>query len=252
MEVLDAPTSGFPSRSSQQQQQHPPPSTLPPHARPSRRSGFSRPFHPLQVASWVLMACCVVVYFSLTVPFVPSGHTSELVSFSVLYCVIFSVGFVVYLAVSLSDPYTPTASALPQPPPSTSPLVEQPPPVPSSLDAQLPSAAPATAAATAAAGMALPVSTAATPPTLPLCPACGAVQTATTKHCYIDGRCVDGFDHHCIYLNLCVGRRNYHLFFAFVCLVTALLTLQLTVTIYLLAHFHDDPYQQAVRTVSST
>ena len=243
-----------------------PPSSSSSSRRPFvRRSGFSRPFHPLQVTSWVLMACCVVVYFSLTVPFVPQGHSAELVSFSVLYCVIFAVGFGVYLAVSLSDPYTHTASAAAAPATATGaasaaaaappPLVEQPPPpVASSVDAALPYTAPAAAAATAAAGMSLPVSTAPPPPPAqrPLCLICGAVQTPTTKHCYLDGRCVDGFDHHCIYLNLCVGRANYHLFFAFVSLVTALLTLQLFVTVWLLAHINDDPYRDTVDTVSSS
>ena len=80
---------------------------------------------------------------------------------------------------------------------------------------------------------------------------CGSVQaSASTKHCYLDGRCVDGFDHHCVYLNVCVGRVNYPLFFAFVSTVTALLLLQLFVTVWLLAHWQQADYQQAVETVS--
>lgn len=42
-----------------------------------------------------------------------------------------------------------------------------------------------------------------------------------TKHCSLCNKCVDRFDHHCKWLNSCVGRRNYGAFIASV--VTALL-----------------------------
>jgi hypothetical protein len=35
---------------------------------------------------------------------------------------------------------------------------------------------------------------------------------SNTKHCNKCGICVDGFDHHCVWLNLCVGKKNYKLF----------------------------------------
>ena len=42
------------------------------------------------------------------------------------------------------------------------------------------------------------------------CCALGVVcRTAGAKHCSVCDKCVEGFDHHCIWLNTCVGSRNY-------------------------------------------
>ena len=34
-------------------------------------------------------------------------------------------------------------------------------------------------------------------------------RTAKAKHCRICDKCVRDFDHHCIWLNNCIGKRNY-------------------------------------------
>lgn len=45
---------------------------------------------------------------------------------------------------------------------------------------------------------------------------CIVAQAARTKHCRRCGKCIVGFDHHCLWLNTCVGARNYRVWVVFV------------------------------------
>ncbi|KAI6652871.1 Palmitoyltransferase AKR1 isoform X2 [Oopsacas minuta] len=51
------------------------------------------------------------------------------------------------------------------------------------------------------------------------CFACGIFQPPKTKHCKLCDWCVRGFDHHCAWMNTCVGHRNHRVFVIMVALL---------------------------------
>lgn len=51
------------------------------------------------------------------------------------------------------------------------------------------------------------------------CHICDTNVLELTKHCGRCNRCCGGFDHHCVWLNNCIGKQNYHLFFALISIV---------------------------------
>lgn len=58
------------------------------------------------------------------------------------------------------------------------------------------------------------------------CALCRSRVGARSTHCQKCGRCTAGFDHHCDWLNVCIGHANYHWFFALICCVEVDLLLQ--------------------------
>ena len=50
-----------------------------------------------------------------------------------------------------------------------------------------------------------------------LCPVCRIIKLnqSKIKHCIICNKCIDNWDHHCYWLNICINKDNYNLFLFF-------------------------------------
>ena len=48
------------------------------------------------------------------------------------------------------------------------------------------------------------------------CPYCRVKKTSTVKHCHVCKKCISGFDHHCNWIDNCVGEKNKIKFLVFV------------------------------------
>jgi len=49
-----------------------------------------------------------------------------------------------------------------------------------------------------------------------LCPDCEVIRTPRSRHCGICDQCVERYDHHCPWLNTCVGVGNHTIFIFFI------------------------------------
>jgi len=61
-----------------------------------------------------------------------------------------------------------------------------------------------------------------------MCPDCQVMRSNRSKHCAICNRCVERFDHHCPWINNCVGVNNHNAYVGFIyslCITLVLITI---------------------------
>jgi hypothetical protein len=70
---------------------------------------------------------------------------------------------------------------------------------------------------------------------------CKVIKSTRTFHCMICGKCVEKFDHHCVYINNCLGYRNHKYFIMFLWLIAIyFLTSTATSIASIITHGSDD------------
>ena len=150
-----------------------------------RVHGLQYPLHPQQIMSWIFLLVFTLFMF-LTL--IPTLHSNAHLPLLIINAFIFSLHYFTHLTSLLIDPSDPSLLALH----SKKPVPE--------LDKSKYSHVIENGR----------------------CHLCNiTITTARTKHCSVCNKCVHVFDHHCKWLNQCIGRRNYKPFF--ICVLSAIL-----------------------------
>ncbi|XP_075733485.1 uncharacterized protein LOC119176272 isoform X1 [Rhipicephalus microplus] len=156
----------------------------------SRQNGWSLPLHPLQLVAWFFLAYFLVMYFAVLVPSCPAGGWQ--IGLSLVNAAVGIVHIVSHILSVSVDPADANVRAkntkgpLPQFDRSKHAHV---------IENQF-------------------------------CYICEVKVGNRSKHCSSCNKCIEKFDHHCKWLNNCVGSRNYK-YFA-VCVASALTACLLT------------------------
>lgn len=73
------------------------------------------------------------------------------------------------------------------------------------------------------------------------CTLCNAPRSIGTKHCTRCNRCTLSFDHHCKWINNCVGKKNYKEFLIMILLIQALCLFFIGSSVYAVIKFAEKP-----------
>ena len=149
-----------------------------------RVHGLQYPLHPQQVISWIFLLI-FTLYIFLTL--IPALHSSFQLPLIIINTFIFGLHYITHLTSLLLDPSDPNLLALY----SKKPIPE--------FDKSKHNHVIENGR----------------------CHLCNiTITTSRTKHCSVCNKCVHVFDHHCKWLNQCIGRRNYRPFF--ICVLSAI------------------------------
>lgn len=155
------------------------------HRKFRRVHGLQFPLHPQQVIGWIVILIIVVNTFVILTPLLKPNLRSV---FSIVIAIIFFTHICSHLAVILLDPADPRVRSQP-----TNKIIPE-------FDRNKHSHVIENGR----------------------CHLCNiTIESKRTKHCSICNKCIIRFDHHCKWLNNCIGARNYYAFL--ICLISAIL-----------------------------
>jgi palmitoyltransferase ZDHHC13/17 len=58
-----------------------------------------------------------------------------------------------------------------------------------------------------------------------ICPTCEILKPKEARHCYICNKCIDRFDHHCQWVDTCIGHDNHSIFYVYLVTIWSYLAL---------------------------
>ncbi|KAM6994635.1 palmitoyltransferase ZDHHC11 isoform 1-T1 [Tautogolabrus adspersus] len=174
-------------------------------SKPPRVNGWSWPPQAFQVASWLVYSYLAIVSFGVYIPLLPSPWNHVLYT---LTGIPFIVHFFTHIATLTIDPADASVRAK-QSYSSPMPLFDRAKQPHVIQDLQ--------------------------------CYLCDVNVGPKVKHCGVCNKCVEDFDHHCKWLNTCVGGRNYWCFFAALSSATLGVFVLVIVIIFIFIQHYLDP-----------
>ena len=84
---------------------------------------------------------------------------------------------------------------------------------------------------------------------LKFCETCHIFKPPRTAHCQVCDCCVRSFDHHCLWLGVCIGERNFIAFQSFVALINLALPVLIVQALRAITHIAD---KEAENIIGST
>lgn len=172
-----------------------------------RSNGFEGPFHPFQVASWVVFGLDVLIFVACVLSLLDTEVKFTLVPCYALSVVVLVISTARATKCNPADPHVQLMQ-----------LNDN-----SALEGEEDGES------------------------LPFCGICNVTVYPRSKHCKMCNKCVDVFDHHCMWINNCVGRANYSAFFTTISSVAVMIGLILGTCIYLLVVYFCDEEAFAYR-----
>ncbi|KAL4157725.1 hypothetical protein PRNP1_003510 [Phytophthora ramorum] len=182
-----------------------------------RRHGCEAPLHPSQIAVVAIGLLSAVDFYGFSVKELPELMRRTVVP---LFSVQLATTVLLFVIISRFDPGQPRDQA-------THPAEG----AASADETQV--VVPSTAAVAMAPQTKTRPALLSSHPVVATCQDCGRLAlTPDTRHCGRCNKCIPGYDHHCVYLNTCIGSRNYPLFVGLLSCSTLLLFTQQIVTGY--------------------